>query len=150
MQSRIVRGCRQTAPYSPAPDSDHVLWTRKRLNHRTCRKPRHRLSATSTSSRKANSAKLADLVPIQSRSQQANRHRSCSGKATLGKQCFHHFSEWRLINPRPSLAPRFRSQASVQPHATPPVSLRPANLLLNTAEWGREKQISSRGHTSPG
>ena len=109
-----------------------------------------RLSATSTSSRKANSAKLADLVPIQSRSQQANRHRSCSGKANLGKQCFHHFSEWSLINPRPSLAPRFRSQASVQPHATPPVSLRPANLLLNTAEWGREKQISSRGHTSPG
>jgi hypothetical protein len=31
---------RQTAPYSPAPDSDHVLWTRKRLNHRTCRKAR--------------------------------------------------------------------------------------------------------------
>jgi hypothetical protein len=30
--------CRQTAPYSPAPDSDHVLWTRKRLNHRTCSK----------------------------------------------------------------------------------------------------------------
>src|SRR5260370_26280045 len=29
---------RQTAPYSPAPDSDHVLWTRKRLNHRTCSK----------------------------------------------------------------------------------------------------------------
>jgi hypothetical protein len=28
---------RQTAPYSPAPDSDHVLWTRNRLNHRTCR-----------------------------------------------------------------------------------------------------------------
>src|SRR5882757_6312647 len=29
---------RQTAPYSPAPDSDHILRTRKRLNHRTCRK----------------------------------------------------------------------------------------------------------------
>src|ERR1700730_7920020 len=30
------RACgRQTAPYSPAPDSDHVPWTRKRLNHRT-------------------------------------------------------------------------------------------------------------------
>jgi len=26
---------RQTAPYSPAPDSDHVLWTRKHLNRRT-------------------------------------------------------------------------------------------------------------------
>src|ERR1700681_3565923 len=55
-----------------------------------------------------------------------------------------------LINPRPSLAPQFHSRASVQPHARPPVSLRPANLLLNTSEWGHEKQISTRGHTSPG
>src|SRR5258705_8117464 len=32
-----LHGGRQTAPYSAAPDSDHVPWTRKRLNHRTCR-----------------------------------------------------------------------------------------------------------------
>jgi hypothetical protein len=62
----------------------------------------------------------------------------------------HKRSSWRLIDPRPSLAPRFRSRASVQPHARPPVSPLPANLFLNTAEWGHEKQISSRGHTSTG
>ena len=28
---RRLLGRRQTAPYSPAPDSDHVMWTRKRL-----------------------------------------------------------------------------------------------------------------------
>src|SRR5262249_12717020 len=59
-------------------------------------------------------------------------------------------SSWRFTNPRPSLAPRFRNRASVQPHARPLVSLRPGDLLLNTAEWGHEKQISSRGHASPG
>jgi len=37
-QSCELPVCRQTAPYSPAPDSDHVLGTRKRLNPRTCRK----------------------------------------------------------------------------------------------------------------
>ncbi|MCU1252249.1 MAG: transcriptional regulator [Edaphobacter sp.] len=88
-------------------------------------------------------------------SQRSDRGATRSGLTSgLGKlvinNCTHNRSSWRLINPRPPLAPRFRSQASVQPHATPPVSLRPANLLLNTAEWGREKQISSRGHTSPG
>src|SRR5579859_8125469 len=62
----------------------------------------------------------------------------------------HNRSSWSLISPRPALAPRFRSRASVQPHARPPVALRPASLLLNTAEWGHEKQISSRGRTSPG
>src|ERR1043166_8619673 len=56
----------------------------------------------------------------------------------------------RFINPGPPLALRFQSRASAQPHARPPVSLRPANLLLNTAEWGREKQRSGRGHTSTG
>src|SRR6478609_8239226 len=55
-----------------------------------------------------------------------------------------------LINPGPPLAPRFRSRASGQPHARPPVLLRPANLLGNTAEWGREKQRSGRGHISAG
>ena len=66
------------------------------------------------------------------------------------RRCTHHHSSWRLINPRPSLAPPFRSRASVQPHARPLVSLRPADRLLNTAESGHEKQISSRGHASPG
>ena len=61
----------------------------------------------------------------------------------------HSRSSWSLITPRTSLAPRFRSRASVQLHARPRVSLRPANLLLNTAEWGHEKQISSRGHAAP-
>src|SRR5579864_540046 len=55
----------------------------------------------------------------------------------------------QLINPKPLLDPRFRSRANVRPRARPPVSLRPANLLLNTAEWDREKQISNPGNSSP-
>jgi hypothetical protein len=48
---------RQTAPYSPTPDSDHVLWTRKRLNHRTCRN--HDFSGSASTNRILASVVLA-------------------------------------------------------------------------------------------
>jgi hypothetical protein len=62
----------------------------------------------------------------------------------------HNSNSRNLTIPGPLLAPRFHSRASAQPHARPRVLLLPADLLLNTAEWGREKQRSSRGHISPG
>jgi hypothetical protein len=46
--------------------------------------------------------------------------------------------QW-LIKPRPSLAPRFRSRASVQPHARPPVSLRRANPLEHRSEESKHQ-----------
>jgi hypothetical protein len=81
----------------------------------------------------------------------AASHQDCLSPSTYGDQmaCVAQ-RVTGLIDPRLSLAPQFRSRASVQPRARQPVSPRPANLLLSTAEWGREKQISSRGHTSPG
>ena len=56
----------------------------------------------------------------------------------------------KFTTPTPLLAPRSQSRASVQLHARPPASLLPASFLLNTAEWGREKQISNREHTASG
>jgi hypothetical protein len=55
-----------------------------------------------------------------------------------------------LTNPAPPLALPFQSRASVQLHARPLVSLLPANLLLSTAEWGHERQISNPAHTATG
>src|SRR5215467_13811327 len=64
------------------------------------------------------------------------RHQSLLGAwepTLLWNHFTHNRSLWRFINPKPPLAPRFRSRASVQPHARPPFSLRPASLLLKTA-----------------
>jgi hypothetical protein len=66
------------------------------------------------------------------------------------RHCTHLHISLGLTTPALPLAPRFHSRASVQPHARPHVSLLPANLLWNTAEWGRERQRSVQGHNLAG
>ena len=74
----------------------------------------------------------------------SNREKWRRGTELLGLYSGVHRTEHRhdLKDPIPSLPPH-HGQASVQPHAKPRVSPQLANLLLNTAELGREKQKSN-------